>query len=201
MSTSNDYDSTFKILVLGDSGVGKTCLIYRYTEGIFSEAYVSTIGIDCRTTMLDVDELKVRMQIWDTAGQERFRTLTSAYYRGAMGVLLVYDVTGEESFSHVNSWLRNIDDNASSDVCKVLVGNKADVEDGRVISKERGEMVAQNNNLQFFETSAKTGDGVKEAFKCLAHLIKDLKDSKESSPPDVMNTSLRMQNEQSDSCC
>ncbi|XP_028402637.1 ras-related protein Rab-8A-like [Dendronephthya gigantea] len=201
MSTNNDYDSTFKILVLGDSGVGKTCLIYRYTEGIYSDVYVSTIGIDCRTTMLNVDDLKVRMQIWDTAGQERFRTLTSAYYRGAMGVLLVYDVTAEESFSHVNSWLRNIDDNASSDVCKVLVGNKADLNDKRVISKERGEMVAQNNNLKFFETSAKTDMGVKEAFKSLAHLIKDLKDSKEASLPDEMNNSLRMPNPEPSSCC
>ncbi|XP_046857308.1 ras-related protein Rab-8B-like [Xenia sp. Carnegie-2017] len=190
MSVNNDYDSTFKILVLGDSGVGKTCLIYRYTAGEFTDAYVSTIGIDCRTTMLNVDELKVRMQIWDTAGQERFRTLTSAYYRGAMGVLLVYDVTVEESFGHINSWLRNIEENASTDVCKVLVGNKADLQNLRTISKQRGEMVAQNNNLKFFETSAKDGQGVEEAFNCLAHLIKELKDSKEASDVDDLNAQL-----------
>ncbi|KXJ07022.1 ras-related protein Rab-8B [Exaiptasia diaphana] len=114
-SQENDFDCTYKILVLGDSGVGKTCLIFRFTEDIFSDSYISTIGIDCRSKVVDIDGKRVRLQIWDTAGQERFRTLTNAYYRGAMGIVLVYDITAEDSFKHISQWLQNI-----ADVCNYL---------------------------------------------------------------------------------
>ncbi|KAK2565141.1 GTP-binding protein ypt2 [Acropora cervicornis] len=147
-----DYELTYKILILGDSGVGKTCLIFRFIEDIFSDSYISTIGIDCRSRTVDLDGKRVRLQIWDTAGQERFRTLTSAYFRGAM--------------------------NASPNVCKILVGNKLDCEDERVINKFRGLSMSENTELEFFETSARTGEGVSEAFMAVARQIKEFQDRK-----------------------
>ncbi|XP_068711467.1 ras-related protein Rab-13-like isoform X1 [Montipora foliosa] len=168
-----DYEVTYKILILGDSGVGKTCLIFRFIEDIFSDSYISTIGIDCRSRTVDVDGKKVRLQIWDTAGQERFRTLTSAYFRGAMGIILVYDITTEDSFKHISQWLQNIQDNASPAVCKILVGNKLDCEDERIIGTIRGKSISENAELEFFETSARTGEGVTEAFMAVARQIKE----------------------------
>jgi len=176
-----DYEVTYKILILGDSGVGKTCLIFRFIEDIFSDSYISTIGIDCRSRIVNLDGKKVRLQIWDTAGQERFRTLTSAYFRGAMGIILVYDITTEDSFKHIAQWLQNIQDNASPDVCKVLVGNKLDCEDERVIDTERGNSISENAELEFFETSARTGEGVTEAFMAVARQIKEYMDRKSAS--------------------
>ncbi|XP_029189134.2 uncharacterized protein [Acropora muricata] len=173
-----DYELTYKILILGDSGVGKTCLIFRFIEDIFSDSYISTIGIDCRSRTVDLDGKRVRLQIWDTAGQERFRTLTSAYFRGAMGIVLVYDITTEDSFKNITQWLQNIDENASRNVCKILVGNKLDCEDEREIAKFRGLSMSENAELEFFETSARTGEGVSEAFMAVARQIKEFQDRK-----------------------
>ncbi|XP_032238048.1 GTP-binding protein ypt2 isoform X2 [Nematostella vectensis] len=172
-SPEKDFEATYKILVLGDSGVGKTCLIFRFAEDIFSDSYISTIGIDCRSRVVDLDGQRIRLQIWDTAGQERFRTLTSAYYRGAMGILLVYDITTEDSFKHISQWLQNIEDNASPNVCKVLLGNKLDAEDERVIDAQRGRSVGEDNNLEFYEASARTGENVQQAFMAVARKIKE----------------------------
>lgn len=173
-----EFDTTFKILLLGDSGVGKTCLIFRFTEDVFSDSYISTIGIDCRSRVVELDGRRVRLQIWDTAGQERFRTLTSAYYRGAMGILLVYDLTTEDSFKHIANWLQNIEENASSDVCKALVGNKVDADDERVIDFQRGKSISDNANLEFFETSARSGENVNEAFMAVARQISAAREQK-----------------------
>ncbi|CAH3142067.1 unnamed protein product [Porites lobata] len=203
-----DYEVTYKILILGDSGVGKTCLIFRFIENIFSDSYISTIGIDCRSKIVDLDGKRVRLQIWDTAGQERFRTLTSAYFRGAMGIVLVYDVTTEDSFKHIAQWLQNIQDNASPDVCKVLVGNKIDCDDERVIDTDKGKSISENADLEFFETSARTGDGVSEAFFAVARQIKEyhqrrnarLNDLNESGLIPILGPEGSQGNTQS-SCC
>ncbi|XP_073240992.1 ras-related protein Rab-8B-like [Porites lutea] len=203
-----DYEVTYKILILGDSGVGKTCLIFRFIENIFSDSYISTIGIDCRSKIVDLDGKRVRLQIWDTAGQERFRTLTSAYFRGAMGIVLVYDVTTEDSFKHIAQWLQNIQDNASPDVCKVLVGNKIDCDDERVIDTDKGKSISENADLEFFETSARTGEGVSEAFLAVARQIKEyhqrrnarLNDLNESGLTPILGQEGSQGNTQS-SCC
>lgn len=132
-----------------------------------------------------MDGKKIKLQIWDTAGQERFRTITTAYYRGAMGIMLVYDVTNEKSFDNIKNWIRNIEENASADVEKMLLGNKCELSSGRQVSKERGEQLAVEYGIKFMETSAKTSVNVEEAFHTLARDIKTKTEKKleASNPP------------------
>ncbi|CAB1324480.1 unnamed protein product, partial [Coregonus sp. 'balchen'] len=133
------YDYLFKLLLIGDSGVGKTCVLFRFSEDAFNSTFISTIGIDFKIRTIELDGKKIKLQIWDTAGQERFRTITTAYYRGAMGIMLVYDITNEKSFDNIKNWIRNIEEHASADVEKMVLGNKCDVNDKRQVSKDRGE--------------------------------------------------------------
>uniref|UniRef100_A0A3B3SA75 Ras-related protein Rab-13 n=1 Tax=Paramormyrops kingsleyae TaxID=1676925 RepID=A0A3B3SA75_9TELE len=133
------YDYLFKLLLIGDSGVGKTCVLFRFSEDAFNSTFISTIGIDFKIRTIELDGKKIKLQIWDTAGQERFRTITTAYYRGAMGIMLVYDITNEKSFDNIKNWIRNIEEHASADVEKMVLGNKCDVNDKRQVSRERGE--------------------------------------------------------------
>lgn len=130
------------------------------------------LGIDFKIRTIELDGKKIKLQIWDTAGQERFRTITTAYYRGAMGIMLVYDVTNEKSFENIKNWIRNIEENASADVEKMLLGNKCELEDKRQVTKEKGEQLALEYNIRFLETSAKTAIHVEEAFFTLARDIK-----------------------------
>ena len=133
------------------------------------------IGIDFKIKSINVDGQVVKLQVWDTAGQERFRTITQTYYKGAMGIILVYDCTEEKSFSNISNWMKQIEQHASKDVAKVLVGNKADKED-KVIDADTGKQLADEYGLEFFETSAKTGLNVSELFQHIAHnIIKDKK--------------------------
>ncbi|XP_061632833.1 ras-related protein Rab-13 isoform X2 [Phyllopteryx taeniolatus] len=133
------YDFLFKLLLIGDSGVGKTCLIIRFAEDNFNSTYISTIGIDFKVKTIEVDGKKVKLQVWDTAGQERFKTITTAYYRGAMGIILVYDITDEKSFENIQNWMKSIKENASAGVSRMLLGNKCDIEAKRKVTKETGE--------------------------------------------------------------
>ncbi|KAG8180493.1 hypothetical protein JTE90_007451 [Oedothorax gibbosus] len=166
------YDYLFKLLLIGDSGVGKTCILFRFSEDTFNSTFISTIGIDFKIKTIELDGKKIKLQIWDTAGQERFRTITTAYYRGAMGIMLVYDVTNERSFENIKNWIRNIEEHASTDVEKMILGNKCDVNDRRQVSKERGEQLAIEYGIRFNETSAKNSINVQEAFLSLARDIK-----------------------------
>ncbi|CAH1111270.1 unnamed protein product [Psylliodes chrysocephalus] len=166
------YDYLFKLLLIGDSGVGKTCILFRFSEDAFNTTFISTIGIDFKIRTIDLDGKKIKLQIWDTAGQERFRTITTAYYRGAMGIMLVYDITNEKSFENIKNWIRNIEENASADVEKMLLGNKCELEEKRQVSKERGEQLAIEYGIKFIETSAKASIRVEEAFYTLARDIK-----------------------------
>ncbi|XP_016355116.1 ras-related protein Rab-8B [Sinocyclocheilus anshuiensis] len=165
------YDYLFKLLLIGDSGVGKTCLLFRFSEDAFNTTFISTIGIDFKIRTIELNGKKIKLQIWDTAGQERFRTITTAYYRGAMGIMLVYDITSEKSFENIKNWIRNIEEHASSDVEKMILGNKCDMNDRRQVSKERGEKLAIDYGIKFLETSAKTSINVEEAFFTLARDI------------------------------
>lgn len=170
---NRDYDSLIKLLLIGDSGVGKSCLLLRFAENSFTTSFITTIGIDFKIKKMRIRDSNVKLQIWDTAGQERFRTITSAYYRGAMGIVLVYDVTDENSFKNIRNWMKNIEQHASTSVVKALVGNKSDVVD-RVISREQGEGLAREYGIPLFrETSAKTGHGVEDMFTSFATIVYD----------------------------
>ncbi|KPJ02192.1 Ras-related protein Rab-10 [Papilio xuthus] len=139
------YDLLFKLLLIGDSGVGKTCILFRFSDNHFTTTFISTIGIDFKIKTVELRGKKIKLQIWDTAGQERFHTITTSYYRGAMGIMLVYDITNEKTFDDIVKWLRNIDEHANEDVEKMILGNKCDMEEKRVVSKERGEALAKSN--------------------------------------------------------
>mmetsp|Transcript_2473 Transcript_2473/g.7888 ORF Transcript_2473/g.7888 Transcript_2473/m.7888 type:complete len:219 (-) Transcript_2473:126-782(-) len=176
------YDYLIKLLLIGDSGVGKSCLLLRFSDDSFTPSFITTIGIDFKIRTIELDGKRIKLQIWDTAGQERFRTITTAYYRGAMGILLVYDVTDEKSFANIRNWIRNIEQHATENVNKMLVGNKCDMADKRVVEPERGQALADEFNIKFMETSAKSSINVEEAFVMLATEIKKrLIDSQEAA--------------------
>ncbi|KAG2598426.1 hypothetical protein PVAP13_5KG366500 [Panicum virgatum] len=150
-----EYDYLFKLLLIGDSGVGKSCLLLRFADDSYLESYISTIGVDFKIRTVEQDGKTIKLQIWDTAGQERFRTITSSYYRGAHGIIVVYDVTDQESFNNVKQWLNEIDRYASENVNKLLVGNKCDLAESRAVSYEAGKALADEIGIPFLETSAK----------------------------------------------
>lgn len=163
------YDYLIKLLLIGDSGVGKSCLLLRYSDDSFTSSFITTIGIDFKIKSILCDESKVKLQIWDTAGQERFRTITTAYYRGAMGILLVYDVAEKQSFDNVRNWMRQIDQNAAENVNRILIGNKSDIDASeRKVTAKEGNDLANEYGIKFFETSAKLNTNVDEAFMSIA---------------------------------
>ncbi|KAG8387807.1 hypothetical protein BUALT_Bualt02G0059500 [Buddleja alternifolia] len=178
-----DYDYLIKLLLIGDSGVGKSCLLLRFSDGSFTTSFITTIGIDFKIRTVELDGKRIKLQIWDTAGQERFRTITTAYYRGAMGILLVYDVTDESSFNNIRNWIRNIEQHASDNVNKILVGNKADMDESkRAVPTSKGQALADEYGIKFFETSAKTNLNVEEVFFSIAKDIKQRLSDTDSRP-------------------
>jgi len=162
------YDFLIKLLLIGDSGVGKSCLLLRFCDDRWTPSFITTIGIDFKIRTIELDGKRIKLQIWDTAGQERFRTITTAYYRGAMGILLVYDVTDERSFNNIRNWHANVGQHASEGVNKILIGNKSDWTDKRAVTEEQGRALAEELEMKFMETSAKANEGVEEAFFALA---------------------------------
>jgi len=198
-------DYLFKLLLIGDSGVGKSCLLLRFADDTYTESYISTIGVDFKIRTIELDGKTIKLQIWDTAGQERFRTITSSYYRGAHGIIVVYDVTDNESFNNVKQWLHEIDRYACENVNKLLVGNKSDLTSKRVVSTEQGKEFAESLGIEFLETSAKTATNVEQAFLTMASQIKSRMKTQPSAAAGGANkggVSLRSKavNEKS-SCC
>ena len=165
------YDYIFKVLLLGNSDVGKSSLLLRFAESVWNDSFVPTIGVDFKVKTVEIGDKKVKMQIWDTAGQERFRNVVSTYFRGSNGILLIYDITNKDSFKNLESWLIEIEKNASENVLKILIGNKCDLESERGITKEEGQAFANRNGMQFIETSAKMDTNVSEAFLTLGKLM------------------------------
>ncbi|KAK0395505.1 hypothetical protein QR680_001314 [Steinernema hermaphroditum] len=170
-SGDQNFDYMFKLLIIGNSSVGKTSFLFRYCDDSFTSAFVSTVGIDFKVKTVFRGDKRVKLQIWDTAGQERYRTITTAYYRGAMGFILMYDITNEESFNSVQDWCTQIKTYSWENAQVVLVGNKCDMEDERVISLDRGRQLADQLGLEFFETSAKENINVKAVFEKLVEII------------------------------
>ncbi|XXQ35831.1 Ras family [Plasmodiophora brassicae] len=167
-SMKRDYDYLFKLVLIGDSGVGKSCLLLRFADDSFTDSYISTIGVDFRFRTVNIDNKMVKLQIWDTAGQERFRTITSAYYRGAHGIILVYDVTSSGSFDHVEEWLLEVNRHASASTIKLLIGNKADLVDQKQVTEETAKKFADKLGITLLETSAKNSTNVEAAFLTMA---------------------------------
>jgi len=170
-SVGQDYDYLFKILLVGESGVGKSCLLLRYADDSFTDAFISTIGVDFKIKTVTINDKTVKLQIWDTAGQERFRTITTTYYRGAHGVILAYDITDRVSFSRLPNWLAEIQRFAKEDVVILLVGTKLDLAEKREVSTQEGKDFAAKHNMQFLEASSKSKMGVDEAFSTLGTTI------------------------------
>ena len=161
----------FKILTLGEGGVGKTAILKRYVENKFEKHHLATIGIDYQSKTIKIKNKEIKLKIWDTAGQERYKNIASQLYKGADGIMLVYDITDDYSFSKITDWMEQINNNLSkNDIGIVLIGNKSDIED-RMIDKEKGEEKAKEYGIDFYETSALNGNGINEAFEGLAKQI------------------------------
>lgn len=186
-AADQNFDYMFKLLIIGNSSVGKTSFLFRYADNSFTSAFVSTVGIDFKVKTVFRQDKRVKLQIWDTAGQERYRTITTAYYRGAMGFILMYDVTNEESFNAVQDWSTQIKTYSWDNAQVVLVGNKSDLEDERVVSTERGKQLAEQMGLEFFEASAKDNANVKAVFECLVDIICDKMSESLDSDPTILN--------------
>ncbi len=182
---SLDFDYLFKILIIGDSNVGKSSILLRFLEDSFIESYISTIGVDFNFKTIEHEGKIIKLQIWDTAGQERFRTITSNYYRGVHGIIIVYSVCDNESFINVKQWLYEIDKYANENVNKILVGNKCDLEYRRVISTESGKEYSEGLGIDFIETSAKDGNNINELFMKFASQIKSRVKNKISPSPNI----------------
>lgn len=165
------YDHLIKLLLIGDSAVGKSSLLLRFCDDSFSPSFISTVGIDFKIRTIHMDGKRIKLQIWDTAGQERFRTITTAYYRGAMGILFCYDVTSRVSFDHMHQWVREVLEKAPSDVDKMLVGCKCDLQDQRAVGKRAGMAFAEEHKMQFFEVSAKEATNVEDCFLQLTRRV------------------------------
>ena len=165
------FDVKYKIMVLGESRVGKTSLIKKYTKDQFGGVYLTTVGMDFQDKIIDIEDKKVRLQIWDTAGQERFRNVTKSYFQSSHGFVLVYDITDETTFDKTNFWMDQIKLNGIENAKLILVGNKCDLINERKVSIEEGEKRAKDNNIKFFESSAKDGTNVNEMFFELGKLI------------------------------
>jgi small GTP-binding protein len=164
-------ETLIKLLIIGESSVGKSCLLLRFAENKFTESFLTTIGIDFKLRHVEVNDRKLKLQIWDTAGQEKFRTITKAYYRGAHGILLVFDVTSVESFRQTRQWMQSIQENTADPVSIIFVGNKCDME--RHVSQEEAMALANEFRVEYFETSAKTGANVEAAFFRITKMIVD----------------------------
>eukprot|EP00262_Sarcandra_glabra_P000858 TRINITY_DN1090_c0_g1_i1.p1 TRINITY_DN1090_c0_g1~~TRINITY_DN1090_c0_g1_i1.p1 ORF type:complete len:216 (+),score=32.55 TRINITY_DN1090_c0_g1_i1:312-959(+) len=163
----HEYDYLFKIVLIGDSGVGKSNILSRFTRNEFCLESKSTIGVEFATRTLQVDGKTVKAQIWDTAGQERYRAITSAYYRGAVGALLVYDITKRQTFENVQRWLRELRDHADSNIVIMMAGNKSDLKHLRAVTEEDAQVLAEKEGLSFLETSALEALNIEKAFQTI----------------------------------
>ena len=171
------YAYLFKYIIIGDTGVGKSCLLLQFTDKRFQPVHDLTIGVEFGARLVNIDQNQIKLQIWDTAGQESFRSITRSYYRDAAGALLVYDITRRESFNHLNRWLEEARQNGNPNMTIMLIGNKSDLEHRRAVSAKEGEAFAQENGLVFLETSAKSAANVEMAFiKTAEHIYEKIKD-------------------------
>ncbi|CAI8026535.1 Ras-related protein Rab-8B [Geodia barretti] len=177
------FEALLKVVIIGDTAVGKTCLILRYTQDLFRENFLSTIGVDFKTKTVELNDKKYKLQVWDTAGQERYNTIRKGFYRGAKGVVIVYDITNPDSFSHISKWIHDISANCADGNDKpvlMILGNKCDLDDERRIHTETASQAAQEFDTIFAEVSARTGRGIDEAFDELVDRMVRLHEQRDS---------------------
>jgi small GTP-binding protein len=168
------FDFSLKIVVVGDSGVGKTCLLLKYIRDVFDPDTQTTLGVEFMTKIVETEKHRIQLQLWDTAGQELFRSVTRGYYRGAAGAFICFDLTQHDTFDHVGRWLHDVKEVARSDVVAVLIGNKSDLGDKRDVTSEEAQAFATANKMLYFETSAKTGDQLNESVDGIVEKIEAL---------------------------
>ena len=188
MSSGNEgYNIIFKLVIIGDASVGKTNILSKYLNNEFDENSKATIGVEFSLKTFEIDHNTVKAQIWDTAGQERYRSITNAYYKGARGALLVYDISRKITFENIDNWVADLKENGESDMTTVLIGNKSDLEDERQVSKEEGELKAKQYGMAFIETSAKNGNNIEKAFVDLVEELYKSNRTKVESEARVIN--------------
>ena len=198
---STSYDEKIKLMVIGETRVGKTALIKKYTKNVFGGTYLTTVGIDFQEKIINVEEKSVKLQIWDTAGEERFRNIAKSYFHTSDGFLLVYDISCKDSFEKLNFWYEQIKLNAPENTKCVVAGNKCDLEEKRQVNKNEGENFAKTYNIDFYETSAKDGINVDVVFQTLASEI--MKDIKKNGSKNKRSSQVLKKNTKSKkkSCC
>lgn len=209
MDGSEEYDYLFKVVLIGDSGVGKSNLLSRFTRNEFSLETKATIGVEFATRSVTISNKVIKAQIWDTAGQERFRSVTSAYYHGSMGALLVYAVNNRDSFEKLDRWISEIKDKADPGIQIMVVGNKIDLGDERCVSTEDGKAFAEKHDVPFIETSAKDTTNVEKAFTEIIGAIYDQKihgknmdfEANESKETISLETKTLTTNDEKKGCC
>ena len=196
------YDERIRIMLLGDSNVGKTSILKRYCKNQFSESYISSVGIDFETKYIKVDEKTINLQIWDTAGQERYKVISKNYYNKSDGFIIVYDITNKSSFDSIVNWVEDIKELASNDNKNIILGNKCDLESERKINKEEGDNLAKKYNSQFFEVSAQNGKNIDKSFLCLVQsILKDVNNSYSSRRGSQIDKQSFSANNKKRKCC
>ena len=165
------FDYSLKVVVVGDSGVGKTCFLFRFVRDQWEGETQPTLGVEFLTKVVSTETHRIQLQLWDTAGQELFRSVTRGYYRGSAGAIVVFSLTSQDSFNNVAQWIQDIKEVARSDVVTILIGNKSDLVDERKVSREEAEKFAKEHGMEYYETSAKTGEGIIDAVNGCVKLI------------------------------
>eukprot|EP01103_Thecamoeba_quadrilineata_P010317 TRINITY_DN218_c0_g1_i1.p1 TRINITY_DN218_c0_g1~~TRINITY_DN218_c0_g1_i1.p1 ORF type:complete len:208 (-),score=33.93 TRINITY_DN218_c0_g1_i1:135-728(-) len=187
---SDHFDLLYKVLLIGDSGVGKSCLLLRFVDDTFTDGYISTIGVDFKIKTIKHDGKVIKLQIWDTAGQERFRTITSSYYRGAHGIIVVFDLTEPQTFDHVQLWIKEIDRYSSNTVTKLLIGNKCD--QAKAVEPESINRYVEEIKIPYVEASAKQAINVSQAFETMT---KEIYEKLKVLTPAASGSSLQLKSE------
>ena len=197
-----------KIITLGDSQVGKTCLIYRFADNTFIDSYLSTIGIDSKSKVVELDkDRKIKLIVYDTAGQERFKSLSANYIKKADGILIVYDVTNKQSFINVENWIKSAKEDMNKNIPIYLIGNKSDLEEERQISEENGRNISEQYNLKFYETSCRTGKNIEKCFQDMGNelynIIEEKKNKKEGqdNKDDYESLQIEIREGKKKKCC
>ena len=197
----SEVDYIFKVLIIGDSSVGKSNILLQFTENTFHETFLPTIGVDFKIKNLPVNNKTVKLNIWDTAGQERFKTITAAYYKGSHGVVIVYDITDKEGFNNVANWISEAKKYAGPGIARILVGNKCDLAEDRKVTWQEGKDFADKEGMTFFECSAKTKVNITDIFVSLSdQMYRNLPDSDRKEETEDVNLRYRRKDE-SKKCC